>query len=198
MHGIFFGSNDEILLAHNEGFLFELFKDTGMYNMSLDALMNNDFDNEEYDDYEEGDSIDNDYINDDEDAFAIEKVAKFNIKKLNTSKKSKLSQSKRTWESLNECNSDYSSLYSMNKQSYCQNYIDNNMEQSVTKCKNSLSENKSKSANDDSEVNFDGNSEFDRKVTPPGEILATINKWALKTKEAIEKRNKQIIKRNNF
>lgn len=46
MHGIYFGSHDEIEMAHNEGFLFELFKDTGLYNMSLDALMNNDF--EEY------------------------------------------------------------------------------------------------------------------------------------------------------
>jgi hypothetical protein len=43
MHGIYFGSHDEIEMAHNEGFLFELFKDTGLYNMSLDALMNNDF-----------------------------------------------------------------------------------------------------------------------------------------------------------
>lgn len=33
MHGIFFGSNDEILFAHEEGFLFELFKDTGFYTL---------------------------------------------------------------------------------------------------------------------------------------------------------------------
>lgn len=31
MHGIFFGSNDEIQFAHEEGFLFELFRDTGLY-----------------------------------------------------------------------------------------------------------------------------------------------------------------------
>ena len=33
MHGIFFGSNDEIEFAHEEGFLFELFRDTGFYSL---------------------------------------------------------------------------------------------------------------------------------------------------------------------
>lgn len=31
IHGIYLGSNEEIDLAHNEGFLFDLFKDTGLY-----------------------------------------------------------------------------------------------------------------------------------------------------------------------
>jgi len=33
MHGIFFGSDDEIQFAHEEGFLFELFRDTGFYTL---------------------------------------------------------------------------------------------------------------------------------------------------------------------
>lgn len=33
MHGIFFGSNDEIEFAHEEGFLYELFRDTGFYKL---------------------------------------------------------------------------------------------------------------------------------------------------------------------
>ena len=241
MHGIYFGSQMEIELAHNEGFLFELFKDTGLYNMPIQHHDPFDPDYEEYDDDDEDDdddddddndeeedytgiSIENEYINDDEDTFAIDKVAKFNVKKINTLQKhkqqqqqhkqktSKLSNGKRTWDysSLNECNSDYSSLYSLNKQSYCQNYIDNNpvdllinkpsvMDETTNNKENEEDDNDD---NDDDDNNKNNNletsSEFVRKITPPGEILATINKWALRTKEAIESRNKHIIKKNNF
>jgi len=234
MHGIYFGSQMEIELAHNEGFLFELFKDTGLYNMPIqhhdpfdpdyEEYDDDDDDNEDDDDYEEeedytGISIENEYINDDEDTFAIDKVAKFNIKKINTLQKhkqqqqqqkqktSQLSNGKRTWDysSLNECNSDYSSLYSLNKQSYCQNYIDNNpvdllinkpsvMDETTSNNNN----NNNKENEEDDNNNLETSSEFVRKITPPGEILATINKWALRTKEAIESRNKHIIKKNNF
>lgn len=190
-----------------------------------------------YDDYDDEDDA-ADTITDDEDAFAIEKVARLNrglklaaaaaaaaaaASKSNktisttttttTPSKSKppttFSQitNKRAWElSANECNSDYSSLYSVNKQSYCQNYIDNNME-SKSKLISSKSEITASNAadlgnksmvGDQFENVFETDSELARKITPPGQILATINKWADKTKEAIDRRNKSIIKKKNF
>ena len=184
-----------------------------------------------YDDYEDDDENESvTDVNDDEDAFAIDKVARFNSKKLaaaaaaaankktpNNSNNKPISQitNKRAWElSVNECNSDYSSLYSVNKQSYCQNYIDNNIDSTVNNSKSKVSvggsllnNNNNNNMNDlanktmageEFENNFETESEIARKVTPPGQILATINKWADKTKEAIDKRNKSIIKKKNF
>ncbi len=113
--------------------------------------------------------------------------------------------------SVNECNSDYSSLYSVNKQSYCQNYIDNNIDStgnnsnskvsvggSQLNSKNNIDLINKTMVGEEFEKNFETDSEIARKVTPPGQILATINKWADKTKEAIDKRNKLIIKKKNF
>lgn len=40
------------------------------------------------------------------------------------------------------------------------------------------------------------NNSMNRKVTPPGDVLATMNSWLKRTKEAINARNIQITKKN--
>lgn len=61
IHGLYFGSTEELNLAHAEGFLFELFKDTGLYpttphstRINISAL--SDHSDYEHDEYENSQS----------------------------------------------------------------------------------------------------------------------------------------------
>ena len=219
IHGIYFGSDEEINLAHNEGFLYELFKDSGLYNLSLAYQI--DENETEYGGEDDMEELDNDnyvsLVNDDEDIFAIDKVAQFNsgcgsIFNNSNNKKSKLVKqssnvSFNTTVDINDFNTEYSSLNSINKQSYCQNYINNvtmntkssealakEFDSSTVKTIFTKSSNKSVK---DLGKDFNDENEDDKKtITAPCDVLATINKWLQKTKDVIELRNKQ-LKINN-
>jgi hypothetical protein len=88
IHGIYFGSNEEINLAHNEGFLYELFKDTGLYKLSLsnneNSFIDDDDDDEEEEDEEDDDDEDgdddDDESQDEEDDYEKEKTLMFEMK----------------------------------------------------------------------------------------------------------------------
>ena len=226
IHGVYFGSDDEINLAHNEGFLFELFRDIGVYN-SIDEM--NDID-------QPGSNLKKHFENnptqlnlsiepefdDDEDFFAIDKVAQTNTgasslanNKVSTSKNAKKSIGKSSnisFNTLRDYNSEHSSLNSVNKESFCQNYINESDDKSKNKIINknkqdskdtnglNLSKNFEKSSliNNSDIIKLSSNQLSQRKMTPPGDVLATINKWLTKTKYAIELRNKQLEYRSTY
>ena len=225
MHGIFFGSNDEIEFAHREGFLFELFRDTGFYMMTSDMKKNNlvliesnKILNNKYTNASEGNSdeidfedliksIENTYydytVNEEQYGAAIDHVANTNFKNdlkkvksfshIDNFKRSKFFRNISS-ESFNENNSGSSSLLSINKDSYCRHYVNNHNNGSNDGVRKAydidlkqLLKNKTDEASDE---NFASTStESMKKFTPPGDVLATINTWLKKTKEAINTRN---------
>lgn len=247
MHGIFFGSNDEIEFAHEEGFLFELFRDTGFYSLPDGIQMPPQseyaltiaessfgrFKNESTLDFEDIiNNMENEYFDvtsEDQDySLAIDKVVNINVNKFQGNKKfksfSNIENTKRSKylrnissESFNDFNSDSSSLLSINKDSYCRHYVNNaNLSSELelgighahmknkkldgydVDLKNLLSHDKHHVLNstvDEKFVSVSNNSNM-RKFTPPGDVLATINTWAKRTKEAINARNIQITKKN--
>ncbi len=232
MHGIFFGSNDEIEFAHKEGFLFELFRDTGFFNISIDYKKTKISENpnkanksdlktdDEIEDFEDLiKSIENTYynfsINEDEFGHAIDKVINTNIKKDNTfksisnienTKKAKIFRNLSS-ESFNENISESSSIMSLNKESYCRNYVDKNVISFETnnKMKNYDVDLKKFISNINKTDVIDHNKDLNeistdsmKKFTPPGDVLATINCWLKKTKDAINARNAQMSKKNLF
>ncbi len=273
MHGIFFGSNDEIEFAHNEGFLLELFRDTGFYNYTsnetnkflshkqqtnitssknnLTSTINNNyntanffntsntFGTEDIEDVEDlFKSIENTYyeltINEEEFANAIDKIIDTNANENNVNnikfksfsnidnfKKTKFFRNISSESFLNEINNvseTPSSLLSFNKDSYCRNYINNtnnnnnNAEFSSKKnididlkklisnarfdiVNNKQIINRENCLNENSEINSSNNM---KRLTPRGDVLATINTWLTKTKDAIKTRNLQMAKKNSI
>lgn len=93
MHGIFFGSNDEIEFAHEEGFLYELFRDTGFYKL-IDNMQpkpnfventQNEIKNVNQNLFESIDNMDESYLDcsnfeDTNYSFAIDKIVNLNTK----------------------------------------------------------------------------------------------------------------------
>jgi len=232
MHGIFFGSNDEVAFAHEEGFLFELFKDTGFYSLcrmpsSLPYSLANtsgnfDRDNPNQDFEDVLNNLENgifelapteDEVNSEENSnFAIDEIYNLNTNKLDVIQKAKIKsfsnietvRTKRTnifrnisSESLNDFNSESSSILSLNKESYCQHYVNDNMLKKIysVDLKNLINGNKIVDVCSDENYASQSNDNM-RKITPPGDVLATINTWAKKTKDAIKIRNIQIAKKS--
>lgn len=256
-----------MLLGHTQGFLYDLFRDTGLYNVALikkhfdfenttrkDEDEDDDDDDYDSNDEEEDKSVgkktvktkvldydDDDYENEDEDEFAIRKVAKINSKDGAKMTKSSASTKNLTNNPFLMSNYDFSykasrffrseydteSLLSVDKESYCQKYINNLNQQHV---------NISKIANKNTSSLFQNSSKFSRsplisptlsstpnlrkaqvkennrkshknnatgkrksnKVTDPSDVLATINKWLKQTQQVIDIRNKIIASKNNF
>ena len=232
IHGVYFGSDDEIKIAHSQGFLFELFRDTGLYNLSKHFLETKDgfgnenennknfeeffeddvFDDDDGDDEEENDEFSNneDYFEDD-DNFVINKVANFNDSKVYHKKKmNSLRSPKKINIDLTQSfiESEYSSLNSINKLSYCQNYIDNNLGNKKNKSENcSLADTETNKVSGKLHgrppTSFNTNrssylKNVTKKLTEPVEVLETINKWLKMTKEVIEKRNNELINKCSF
>ncbi len=232
MHGIFFGSNDEVAFAHEEGFLFELFKDTGFYTLCrmpsslpyslANTSRNFDRDNPNQDFEEIINNLENgvfelapteEETNSDEECnFAIDKIYSLNTNKLKFKQKVKVkshsnietvrTNRKKVFrnissESIVDYESESSSLASLNKESYCQHYVDcNELKKDYSlDLKNIINFNKNSAENSDDNYASNSNDSM-RKITPPGDVLATINTWAKKTKDAIKIRNIQISKKN--
>ncbi|CAF0728807.1 unnamed protein product [Brachionus calyciflorus] len=233
IHGVFFGSDEEILLGHSKGFLFELFRDTGLYNMSMikkhfdyssPRLEDNEFE------FSETTTSDSEYeIQDDDDendlTDAIEKVTKTNnpvvdfdetlsIGMTSTVKNFIKSNSIKTSGIMNK---DTESLISIDKDSYCELYVNNLSEKrSDQSIKLNDKKNNTLNASNYSDDNFStsslilsdhadykslnkqNNKNTIKKCTPPGDVLATINRWLKKTKQVIETRNKIIAFKNSI
>lgn len=231
MHGIFFGSNDEIEFAHEEGFLYELFRDTGFYKL-IDNMQpkpnfventQNEIKNVNQNLFESIDNMDESYLDcsnfeDTNYSFAIDKIVNLNTKSndakkvksisnIETVTKTKLFRNISS-ESFNDFNSNSSSILSINKDSYCRHYVNNaaddSSENSTRKnydvdLTNLIKENKKGIIKFDLNANnyaSQSNNSMSRKVTPPGDVLATMNSWLKRTKEAINARNIQITKKN--
>lgn len=233
------------MLAHREGFLFELFRDTGLYSLPLKSdldgyvyINEDDYDsnqeekeqdqeNEEEDDTCE---LDSNKIEINTSELAIDQVAKMNEKskiKINymnhyqASNQSNLFQVSNLNLSSNltsrYLNSEYStSLISVDKDSYCQKYLSNfipsetktdsnqnntsiskKVTTSTSSTLNSPSSSPSRTTSHSSSIS-QKNQPHSQKFTPPGEVLATINKWLQKSKQVIEIRNKIILRKNNL
>ncbi len=156
---------------------------------------------------------------DDEDFLAIEKVAQSNAetlqKKLPEMPKKTIEKSSNiSFNTLRDYNSEHSSINSVNKQSFCQNYINgfngekDNKTKKISKNAPSSSKNelpkqleKSSTIINDANIrktttNLQRAKIYERKITPPHDVLATINNWLKKTKVTIEQRNKQLEHRN--
>ena len=159
---------------------------------------------------------------DDDDFFAIDKVAQTNvvdsslknynastITATNAAKKSMEKSSNISFNTLRDYNSEHSSLNSVNKESFCQNYINEFNEKHKLRKKSPKKEEPSQKGGrskefekstliNNSTYNAQANGQLNvRKMTPPGDVLATINKWLKKTKYAIELRNKQLEYRSS-
>ncbi len=144
--------------------------------------------------------------------FAIDEIYNLNTNKLDVIQKAKIKsfsnietvRTKRTKifrnissESLNDFNSESSSILSLNKESYCQHYVNDNMLKKIysVDLKNLINGNKIVDVCSDTNYASQSNDNM-RKITPPGDVLATINTWAKKTKDAIKIRNIQIAKKS--
>ena len=209
IHGIFFGSDDEMNLAHNEGYLFELFRDTGLFNPipnlsthgTPQARCNGDDDDDE--DGEEDEDYGEDFLTDfskNDDSFVIDQVAKSNLSRKKTSKTNFSSISKQL-----SFQTDFSTLSSLNKQSLCENYVKAHCQcsqnNSSLKCSSNHMDCMLKGECKLSADEFEFKIEFDehqlgneaKRITPPGEILAVITKRSERVKEAIARRNQELL-----
>ena len=156
---------------------------------------------------------------DDDDFLAIEKVAQSNVesslkKNIETHKNVKEKSSNISFNTLRDYNSEHSSLNSVNRKSICQNYI-NGFDTEKEKNSKKSSKNGQNSSKNEMIKQFEKSSLttdnifrkmtsnqqrekiYERKITPPGDVLATINNWLKKTKIAIEQRNRQLEHKNN-
>ena len=153
-------------------------------------------------------SIENTYydftVNEEQYGAAIDHVANTNFKNdlkkvksfshIDNFKRSKFFRNISS-ESFNENISGSSSLLSINKDSYCRNYVDGIKKGYDIDLKQLL---KTKT-DDTSDENFASTStESMKKFTPPGDVLATINTWLKKTKEAINTRNIHIKSKHSL
>jgi hypothetical protein len=218
LNGIYFGSNDEINYAHNEGILFELLSNVGLFESNnnpisngpaLDNLKNKFSINSN----KKQSSLNN---NHDQDLMAIDKVAKFNNSSNLIQQSSNISMIKN--DRLNndsdeddDLSSANSSISSIDKQVICENYVKNNnklllsdkkgitnkqsIKKEVSFSKMGLS---AKNHNNNHTSKDYGKNIKTKTTTPPAQVLATINKWLTETKKVIDNRNKEIIRRKNF
>lgn len=199
MHGVFFGSDEEILLGHSKGFLYELFRDTGLYNM---AVIRNHFDYSEVkSSQDEISEFSSSYDSDDE---VIQRVAMDNqLEGLIDSCSLGTTSTVRNF--INSRSSQLPLMAEFQSDSFltsesCSDQV--NLEDSVRARLRGINFSLPEPVSGTSCITENNDlTRLDKRVkkfTPPGDVLATINKWLKKTKQVIETRNKIIAFKNSI
>ncbi|RNA33327.1 hypothetical protein BpHYR1_010919 [Brachionus plicatilis] len=203
MHGVYFGSDEEILLGHSKGFLFELFRDTGLYNMSV---IRNHFDYSETKTALTEENMSDLSSSQDSDDEMIERVAidnQFELlidsSSLGTTSTVRNFINSRSPRLAAPVMTNYQSDSFLTSESCSEK---SNMENSIRARLKGIDFSAQKHLSESSNIADD--SELSRmekrakKFTPPGDVLATINKWLKKTQQVIETRNKIIAFKNSI
>lgn len=201
MHGVYFGSDEEILLGHSKGFLYQLFRDTGLYNMSM---VRNHFD------YSEEKSpleviIDYNSICDSDDE-VIETVAndnQFNCliesASLGTTSTIRNFIDSRSPQLTAANFTNYQSDSFLTSESCSDKLIlDNSVRERLKGINFSAQQPMSEISRISDRNDLSRLDKRVKKFTPPADVLATINRWLKKTKQVIETRNKIIAFKNSL
>lgn len=202
MHGVYFGSDEEILLGHSKGFLYQLFRETGLYNMSM---VRNHFDySEEKSPMDEIIDYKSSYDSDDEVIETVANDNQFNCliesSSLGTTSTIRNFINSKSPQLINSANltNNQSDSFLTSENFSDKSKLDDSVRERLKGINFSAQQPKSVTSRISDQNDLSILDKRVKKFTPPADVLATINKWLKKTKQVIETRNKIIAFKNSL